>query len=60
MEAAVRVKWWLQKIHTTILKAVTCLGFSNIEEFTEVTTLAASGGLKTILSSHVVHTEIFV
>ena len=32
-EAAMCVKWWLKKFDLTILKRVTCLGFSNTEEF---------------------------
>ena len=32
-EAAMCVKWWLQKFNLPILKSVTCLGFFNIEEF---------------------------
>ena len=41
-----RVKWWLQNFNITILKSVTGLGFSNIKEFIEGATLAASGGYK--------------
>ena len=31
--AAMCVRWWLQKIDLKILKSLTCLGFSNTEEF---------------------------
>ena len=34
--------------------------FSTLKNFTEVATLAASGGFFKILSLHVVHTKIFV
>ena len=32
-EAAMCVKWWLQKYDLIILKSIPCLGFSNTEEF---------------------------
>ena len=32
-EAAMCVKWWFQKFYLRILKSITCLGFSNAEEF---------------------------
>ena len=32
-EAAMCVKWWLQKCDLIILKSIPCLGFSNTEEF---------------------------
>ena len=33
MEAAMCVKWWLQKCDLIILKSISCLGFLNTEEF---------------------------
>ena len=44
-EAAMCVKWWLQKNYLQVLKSVKCLGFFNIKKFIKVETLAASGGI---------------
>ena len=44
-EAAMCVKWWLQKLDLPILKSVTSLVFFYIKEFIRVKTLAAFGGI---------------
>ena len=56
---AMCVKWWLLNVNMTILKSVSCLGFSDIEE-SKVATLAASGGFSKLLGPRVLHTKIFV
>ena len=58
-EAAMCVKWGLQKFNAKIMKTVTCLGFLKIEEFYRSWTLAATGGF--LMSSlYVVPIKIFV
>ena len=53
-------KMVVAKIYLRILKSVTCLCFSNTEEFTKVETLAASGGIFQKITLYVVHTKLFV
>ena len=38
----------------------TCLGFLTLKNFTDVATLAVSGGVFKIFNPHVVHTKIFI
>ena len=56
----IRFKSSLKKLYLKILMRETCLGFSTLKNYTEVATLAASGGFIKILSPHVVYTKIFV
>ena len=59
-EAPMCVKCWLQKVNFKILTTKHGWVFSTLKIFTELVTLAASGGLTKILSLYVVHTKIFV
>ena len=58
VDISVKKSW--KKLHLEVLMRETCLGFFNIDNFTKVATLAASGGFFEIFSPHVVHTKIFV
>ena len=59
-EAAMCVRWWLQKVNIKILKTVTWLGFFNIEETYRTCNSGCFWWIKKRLSLYVEHPKIFV
>ena len=59
-EAAICLKWRLQKFNIRILKPVTCIGFSNIEAFYWSCNFGCFWWICLMLNLYVAHTKIFL